>query len=326
MPLSTPLSFLGIALEVTKGTAVAAAQFIPVDASTLAPIDHQMYLPDLALRGSMSKEYGEIPGALYSEFGFGGPVFADTIGWPLVGIFGVDAVTGGGAPFTHSLSLLNTSDGQAKSYTLTDFYGFTGTHSKTYAGMQFSDLNFTFAADGMLDYTAKAWGFGSALVAKPSQSFSVVTPEPGWEVAATIAGAGSSIVQSGTWNLTRPVSVIHTADGTAAPYKIWQGPLSASGTLLMVVEDDAEMIRYLTNTQPALVLDATHGASAALVELKLTATKCAYTDAKYQRGKDYVEVAVTWTAVANTTDVGASSGYGPCTAVIKNANASGTYI
>ena len=54
-------------------------------------------------------------------------------------------------------------------------------------------------------------------------------------------------------------------------------------------------------------------------------TKCAFTVAKIERGKDFIELNVTYKAIANTTDVGATSGYSPIKVTLKNAKASGTY-
>lgn len=323
MPLPSALSYVGIAKETVKGTGVAATAFIPL--TVITTHDVQSYLEDTAMRGAMVTNYGEIAGVNHSEFDLGGPVYADTIGWAVAGVLG-DVTSTGSAPVTHAVAVKNSTDGQPTSYTLTDFYGYTGTHSRQYAGMQFSDLNFKFQGDGLLEWTGKASGFVSTLVAKPTQSFTTVTATPAWEGTVTIGGAGSLILESGEVDIKRPVTAIQTVDGSQAPYKMWAGPVSVDGKLTVIVEDDAELIRYLTNTQPSLSIAFAHGAGATQAGVTLYATKCAYTDGQKNLGKDYVTLDITFSCVANTTDVGASGGYSPCKVSVINQIASGTYV
>lgn len=91
-PQPSYASFLGIALEATPGTAVAPTMFLPV--KTMTPMDKLTLLPDEGLRGAPVKTYSHVPGPLWAEYDFGGDVYADSIGWPLVGLLG-DAVYGG---------------------------------------------------------------------------------------------------------------------------------------------------------------------------------------------------------------------------------------
>lgn len=326
MPLPSSLSYLGIAKEATKGTAVNPTDFIPVDPASLKPLDKQMYLEDAALRGAMVDVYNEIQGPLYSQFEFGGPVYADTFGYIAAGLTGDLTVTGASAPFTHACSIKNTGDGQPKSYTLTDFYAFTGTHSRQYAGMQFLDTTLKFTGDGLLEHTTKATGFASALVAKPAQSFTAVEAIAGWRGAITIAGGGVTYLIDGTLNIKRSGGPINTVDGTANPYSIWVGTMSVDGTVNFLIEDDAELIRYLTNTKPSFVVDYTAGAGAALVQVKVVMSTCAYTEAgAYDRSGDYVKMSMKIKGVGNTTDVGSTGGYGNAKLTIQSAKPSGTY-
>ena len=74
-------SYLGIAKEATKGTAVAPTDFIPVMVDSLKPVDLIDPLYDTGLRGSMVTNYNYIAGRTRSTFDFGGHVFPDTIGY-----------------------------------------------------------------------------------------------------------------------------------------------------------------------------------------------------------------------------------------------------
>src|SRR5690349_3933121 len=86
MPVATQRSFVGIAKESVRGTAVAATAYLPV--KTITPEDVAKYLPVEVFKGAMPKIYGEVAGLRNTTFEIGGPIFADTFGWPLAGILG----------------------------------------------------------------------------------------------------------------------------------------------------------------------------------------------------------------------------------------------
>jgi hypothetical protein len=321
----TNLSFLGIAKEATKGTGVVPTNYIPIKTS-ITPSDKVVYLPDEGLRGSMVDVYNEVQGPVYSEIGIEGDVFPDAISWWLDGFFGDLVESGASAPFTHNHATKNSGDGQPGSKSITDFYGLTGgTPARRFAGCQVGELSFKWTGDGMFSYSTKLTGYQSVQVAKPTPSFTAITPLPGWLPLLTIGGSSKLFMESGEINLKRNVNVIHAADGTQAPYQIFVGPVQVDGKCMFVHEDDTELTRYLTGTPAALVFNWTQGAAAALVQVQATMTKPQYTVADIVRGKDYVETSITFKPVANTTDVGASAGYGACKFVVQNATAAGVY-
>jgi hypothetical protein len=321
MPASTVQSFLGISKETVRGTGTTAADYLPVKSLQLH--DHQTFLQDTGIRGSQVDNYGQVSGVTWAEYDFAGDVFADTIGYPLAGVLGQVATTGASAPYTHAIALLNSGDGQPGSYSLSDY---DGLQARQMTAAQFSELSFTFNADGLLGYTAKAVGNISATISTPTRSYTSVAPVANWRGAVTVGGVASTILLDGTCDIKRPVSPIHTIDGSANPYRFWAGPVQVSGKLSFVTESgEAELLRYLNNSQPSMDLDFSQGAGASATQVKLHMTTCAYTDAQVTRGKDWIQTDVTYEAVANTTDVGASGGYGPIVVTLKNAKASGTF-
>lgn len=323
MPQPSLRSFLGIAKEVTPGTAVAASHYLPV--TELSPKDNVEMLVDAGMRGSMVEEYDTIAGPRFAEYEFGGDVFPDTIGFPLAGILGDVTTTGASAPFSHVFSTLNSGDGQPPSYTISDYYGGAAASTRRFAGMKFSEVGFKFNADGLLTYSAKATGLASASATNPTPSFGAILPMAAWIGITSIGGSAVGYVTEGECTIKRSVNPIHTVDGTQDPYKIWSGPVSVEGKLTIVMEDDTEYIRYLNNTKPALDFNFTQGASTTLTQLLLHCSKAAYTAAEIGRGKDYVEVGITYKGLANATDVGASAGYSPIKATVQNAIAASTY-
>jgi hypothetical protein len=319
-------SYLGIAKEATKGTIVAPTDFIPVAKDSLKPQDIVDPLYDTGLRGSNVLNYNYIPGRTRSTVDFGGAVFADTIGYGIAGLLGEVATTGSTAPFTHTISLLNSltsgADAQPISYTLTDFYA---VDVRSYPGCQFSDFSLKFNADGMLEYDTKTTGWASSTVADPTPAFSTVLPTPVWRGTVSIGGSAVSSAMSGNIDMARPVTPVYGIASTQNPYQVFLGPLEVTGKITFLMETDAELTRFLTNTQPAIVLNWAYGTGATAVQIQATITKGAYTAAMIERGEDFVQVSIDLNGQSNTTDAGASGGFSPIKWVIQNAKASGTY-
>ena len=327
MPVQNSVrSYLGIAKEVTKGTAVAPTDFIPVAVDSIKPVDIIDPLYDKGLRGSLVENYNYIPGRTRSTFDFGGAVFPDTIGYAIAGVMGSVDTTGASAPYTHTISLKNASatgaDAQPISYTLTDFYA---ANVRAYSGIQFHDFSLKFNADGMLEYDAKGTGWASASASTPTPSFSAVLPTPVWQGTVSIGGSPVSYSVSGNLDITRPVTPIYGISQTQNPYQIFVGALETTGKFTFIMEDNTELTRFLTDTQPAIVLNWSYGAGATAVQLQATLTKGAYTAAVIDRGQDFVQIMVDVNAQGNTTDAGSTAGFSNVKWVLQNAKASGTY-
>jgi len=319
-------SYLGIAKEVTKGTVVAPTDFIPVAKDNLKPVDLVDPLYDTGLRGSNVVNYNYIQGRTRSTFDFGGAVFADTIGYSIAGLLGSVATTGASAPYTHTISLENSLtsdvDVQPISYTLTDFYA---VEVRSYPGCQFSDFSLKFNADGMLEYDAKTTGWASTTVSDPTPTFSTVLPTPVWRGTVSIAGASVATAMEGNIDMTRAATPIYGISNTQNPYQIFLGPLEVTGSIKFVMENDSQLLNFLNNSQPAIVLDWAYGSGATQVQISATITKGAYTAAVIERGDDFVSVTIELNGQATTTDAGSTGGYAPIKWVLKNAKASGTY-
>jgi hypothetical protein len=321
MAKSTNLSFLGIAKEITLGTPAAPTAFIPVKPPTVK--DNLTLLEDKGLRGSMVDVYGQVAGKLSSEIDFDGDVYPDTVGWLLAGMLGDVTTTGASAPFTHAMSVQNGGTGQPKSYTLTDYY-VAGT--RAYAGGKFSELGLKFSADAMLTYSAKVMAFGSATATKPTGSFTALPPLASWIGAVSIGGTPLTTVIDGEVNIKRSVTPVQTVSGTQAPIDMWSGPLTVDGKLTVVMDADTQLTNYLTAATPALLINFASGAGASATQVQLQMSSCTYSAAEISRGSDFVELDITFSANANATDIGASGGFSPILATIKNAVATGIYV
>lgn len=328
MPLALPSvkSYLGIAKEVTKGTAVAATNFIPFAMSTFKPVDVINPLYDTGLRGSMAENYAYLQGRKHTTIEVGGPVFADTIGYFIAGILGDVSTTGASAPYTHTIALKNAvaagGDAQPTSFTISDFYT---ANTRYYPGQQITDFALTFNADGLLEHTTKLMGFPSSTTTAPSPSFSTVLPTQVWTGTVTIGGSSIAYTKSASLELARKAEPIFAISNTQNPYQIFLGAFTARGKATFVMQDDTELTRYLTNTQPAITFNFSTGAGASATQVAFTLTKGAYNTAAIERNSEYVEITVDFEGIANTTDVGSTSGYSPIKFTLQNALPSGTY-
>lgn len=324
---NTARSYLGIAKETTKGTAVAPTDYIPVSSSKMKPMDviGELLASDLA-QGSLVKNYAYVQGRSNSTYDFGGPVYADTIGYVIAGVLGSVATTGSSAPYTHVMSLKNASttgaDAQPTAFTLTDFYA---ANVRAYPGIQFHDFSMKFTADGLLDYDAKGTGWLSSAASTPTPTFSTVLPTPVWQATVSIAGSTISNVVDGDINMTRSVTPIFGLANTRDPYQVFLGALETKGKIKFVMENDTELTRYLTNTQPAITLNWSQGTGSTATQIAFTITKGAYTAAAIDRSKDFVEIDVDVNAIGNTTDAGSTGGYSNIKWTLQNAKTSGTY-
>lgn len=319
-------SYLGLALETTKGTAVTATDFVPITQTSFKPADIIDPLMDNGLRGSMVENYNYVQGRKHSEVDFGGLAFADTIGYWLAGVLGDVTTTGSSAPYTHAIALKNSvgssGDAQPKSLTITDYYS---ANTRQFPGCQLREIALNFNADGMLDYAAKLMGYPSATTSAPAPSFSAVVPTQVWTGTVTIGGSTISNSQTGTITLTRKAEPVYGISNTQSPFSVFLGSLSVTGKITFIMESDTELTRYLSNTQPAITFNWSQGAGSTATQIAFTATKSAYKVAMVERGKDYVEVSVDFESLGNTTDAGATAGYSPIKFTLQNAKPSGTY-
>src|SRR5215467_8577138 len=84
--------FVGLARELTPGTAVNPGPTVPV--TSFMPEDKPVWLMDEAWRAPMAGEYDMLQGPIWTETEFGGPAYGDTFGNLLFNIMG-DLVTTG---------------------------------------------------------------------------------------------------------------------------------------------------------------------------------------------------------------------------------------
>lgn len=232
------------------------------------------------------------------------------------------AITAVTTPYSHQFALLNSGTGQPPTYTITDYYT---VNTRQYPGYLYTDVAFKFAGDGLVTYTAKGMGYPSLTTTKPVPAYTPERVIAGLTGTVQIGGATTTILISGEVNIKRGATIIQAVNGIQAPRNIWGGKVTVTGKLTLVMEDETQLVNYITNAQPALDINYAFGAGAAARRFGLHCSKAVYKDANVVRGKDYVELDVGFTAKATAADVGASGGFSQILANVQNALPPGTY-
>jgi hypothetical protein len=216
---------------------------------------------------------------------------------------GTDTVTGASDPWTHTVGLKNTTDGQPTSWTLSLF---NGAETWQMAGSQLAQAEYEIPAEGAATASYQWLGLPAVKVSNPTNTPGTAKPWAGWNTTITLGGTAQSVYSSCKFSYKRETAPIHTADGTQSPYLIFVGPLTVTGELVSVYQGHVgaptDLANYLANTQLALVVqvnpvgDATHFG-------KWTHTTVAYDDVEVSgsAGK-WMEASAKWEAIANSTD------------------------
>lgn len=321
-PLPGPLQSLGIAKEVTPGTAVTPAYFM--SPKTITPKDDPKKVDIDAYRGSMTTIYNVVPTIIVGSTQAEGYFYPDTDGFPFAGILGDIVESGTAAPYTHTFSLLNSTPGQPHSYTLTHNWGATEARSRAFSMWDSIDFNFT--ASGVLTMTASATSFGSTQVTPTTATQTTALPMPAWVGSVTIGGTQVYTNFDGSVNIKRDVQPVEVLNGTQTPGSIFAGTLTVTGKLSLVVDAaDSAQVQFLNDTQQSLVLAFTQGTSGTEESITFNMNLVDYKTYQLKVEKSWMAADIEFTAIANTTNAGASGGESPISVTLLNAFATGIY-
>lgn len=317
-------NIVGVAKEVTSGTPVAATDFIPAAAPKFAAKPD--IIEDTAWRGSMITSYDQILGVIHGEIDFGGPAYADTLGWLLQHMLPDIATTGIADPYTSVFSALNTGDGQPKTSTFTSF---DGAQTLQYPGVKLSDLSIKYTADGLVEHTVKGTSLAPVTTTAPTATYSAVHAFAGWQAAVLIGGVArtSNVLLDAQIDFKRNVTVIKGETGTSTPVALFSGPLDVTGKFTFMYDDGTDYQNMINNTAPSVSIILSQGVGTAAGDTKIgfQMSKCGFIDAVPDPGADYMKMAVSFKARGNITDAGASGGESPIKATLINGKAAGTY-
>lgn len=328
----------GCALETAAapGTPVAMTNTVPVD--TFKWEDKPAWADDKAPRGVMGTDsFNVVQLVKYCDVSaIGGPVYADTIGFPAANALGDVTTTGTAAPYKHVISLLNPTSaaptGQGRTLTWTHYNGVKPTVGGIYVPYfclsQFV-LTWDFAT-GMLMWSGKGQGWASsALAARPTAAPSAIKPFAGWVgqlgVGGTVTGNSVTNLEKATFTVNRELENEFTGNGQQNPLAIARGGLACTFDLQFIAQDDTYYTDMINNTQPQLQALFSTGTGGTLTSVQVDMQQAAFTKVMADYSKKMVRWTVSGKGVFNSTNVGASGGLAPIQLTLQNAVISGTY-
>lgn len=304
------LQWVGLAPEVTYGTPIAVPTYF-VPAETPQQTFQQATMVDGALRGNMGTEFQQLRGLRADQLTFKTYFYLDSVYYFFRAALGLpDVLTGSADPYTHKTSLQSGgTGGQPKSTTLFWNDG----QGKTFqtAGAQVTDVKVTFTSDGLASLEVTWLGLPSVQITPPTNTPTTSVPMPSWNTTITLAGASQQKYSEIALEVKRDTKMIPAITGTQAPFAIFCGGCSVSGSFTGVYQGttDNDLLNDLGNLQPALTIsiapvgDATHS-------ITLQLSKVAYDDAQIS-GNTWMEIKSTIKGLTNPVDVAGTGGMSP---------------
>lgn len=294
------IQWVGLAKEITPGTAVAAPTvWVPVMSPKYTP--HQAMIEDNAFRGDMALTHAQVLGTRHDEVTYKSYVYLDSAYQPFLNILGnPDTVTGAADPYTHKTALLNTSPGQPNSWTV---FLFNGAETWQMPGAQASQVDVDIKVAAAAEISVTWLGMpATKMASNPTNTPSTLPPMPSWNTTVTVGGTQLSIYSDLKITCKRETAPIFTLDGTGSPYVILDGGLSVDVDMTAVYTGytGSDIARFLANTQPSVVAklapagDATHSITWQMSEF-------GYKSGDIQ-GNKHIEAVVKGVALSNTTD------------------------
>jgi hypothetical protein len=310
MPLQSSLIHLGLAKEVTQGTAVVPTVWIPVE-NNIKDEDVIKWIQDKSLRGAPVANFGEYQGPMSSAVDWDANFYPDTLGHVLMALMGTDTLTGAAAPYSHAFTL---AQGQPPSYTQSVYNAF---NERQYPGTMLDELQLKWAMGSALVASTKWVGWPSAVGTTSAPTIGTNAPFLPWQTAVTIGGAVNPRVIGFDFTAKRKGDVQFALNNSQKPAFTYVGPIDVSCKATFAIEDDTELTYMLSATQPSLVLALTEPSTNFTLTIQMSKANFQKKTPSYS--KDYVEVDYDITAVANATDAGAGSPISPVKFTLVNA-------
>lgn len=324
--------FVNYAKETDQGTAVTSAM-TTMPLNTFDWKQEPVWLDDQALRGSMVKTYNKVQGVKKSSFNGAGPVFLDRLPHLLLNLMGELASTGPvSSIYTHLATLLNSGTAQPPSGTFAFYTGVTATSgARMIPGACLSELTLKGnPASTFLEcsYKGLGWGVQPFPTAAPVNSPGTEVPAAAWRAELAFGGTlpGAKNVTVGAWEVTttRELSAEFTSQNSQNPLIIQRGAITTKGKFTVLKPPDETFYTYFdTNAQPQFQLNISNGlagANARTLTIDILAAAVDMADMTYN--EEAIGYECTFEAIANTTNVGASGGYGTVAYTVTNAIAS----
>lgn len=241
------------------------------------------------------------------------------------------AVASVSAPFSHTFSLLNGSglfgtstNGQPVTHTVTYHQGLAAsTQARQYGYWCCSGMDFKMNSEQLFQHDTKGTSLlGQIAGSAPSNSQSTYEAIPDWEFKVGIGGpaSGGTLVNNvleADVSWARGLKVDYGLNGQQAPYIIGRLGLSCTGKLSFLAQDESPLLTYLAGTKQQLQIAMTSGSGANLIGVTFNFNNAFYETATLT-APDMLGWDVSWRALMNSTNAGASGGQSPGSIVLQN--------
>lgn len=292
---------MGLAKETTWGTAVPPTtldQFMPV--MNPKPSDEFDTIEDTGYRGLAGKTQGYQQGFAIGKWSWEMHAYPEPMGNIFMGLLGVDGWASGAL---HPFTLLNS--GLPPSYSIYDFYGVTGTNTRSQAGSYIESLAISGGATGPLKFTVTTIGKASpatALAAKPTAVYTTANPFLPWQGVVTLNSVINVKMLQFDLLLKRPIDPILAAGSQFASAGN-SGPLEVTGKMLFAPADETELTLYVTAQQAAFPLQVVYTSGANSLTLLMSKVNFEK-PSTLERTTPYVKFNTSFRAIHNSTNAG----------------------
>ena len=235
------------------------------------------------------------------------------------------------APFTHTFATMNpgsptgSNSGQGPSLSVIDrnfISGSDGDYADAYPYTVVQEMTLTGQPNGYLTWAGKLMSWPQTSPgASVTPAFSGAKGIPAWQGTSTVDGSSIPNIDQWKITLTREVEAIPAINGQQAPLIFALGKLTGTfDNEYAAISDQSALDLMLQNTQPSLLWTTANGLSGSSeLSFSVSATLGAATKAPLKVKSTLFGYDLTGTLVANSTDVGPSSGFGVATLTIVNA-------
>ena len=315
LPLMTANSYWGIAAESTYGTAASVSTWTPINSPKVTP--GVKWLLDQDFRGSPVMDYDNVAGVFAAQYD--GKTFTYTDVYPnlLRAALGSNDTTASVGPslYTHTIGLQNqpNTGSQPPSYTLIN-----DSVDATYqmVASRLDSLNVSFAADAAVENT---FSFKcnqpttvASVSASPSSTQHLI---PAWNCSASIGGVAVFVVESWELDIKRNTNQIY-ALGSQSAVSNFAGPIDVTGKATFIVQQgETYWANALTRDQQVVSFTLTDPFTNYSILYQMSTVQLQ--DPVVNQGKAYVELDLSFTAIANQTDT-VTFGYSPIKCVVTN--------
>lgn len=291
----TRLTHLGLAVETTPGTPVAATAWVP--GMRYRPQDIPQFIMDTGMRGTPFQDYGAYLGTKSSSYSLEGMLYPLSGGNFLSAIMGLDTVTGT-SPYTHKFTVADVPP----SYTLSDTYLGQAGVGRQWPGSRCHRLQLKFTPEAGVSYTSQWLGWPSATYTPETQTWETDNFFLGWEGAVTFGGTADANLSSFNLDLQRVGSkALFSAQNSQDPYDVFLGELKATCDMEFYMLADTEYAYALSEGTETAVVTVTQNASTILT---VTMSALQFIKPTINRSGKWVTVQLNGVPLYNATDAG----------------------